>query len=668
MNYTQVVVSGVELDGIQDADFALSYGLKDIRDLARVTGNKSTTITIPRTKTNDKAFGIPSEVSFFGTPNKNTAFPAYVLAESLTVFDGSAYLLSCNDTEIEIALISGVSSVKEIIGEGKLKDLNLSDLTHTWSDAAVFNSWTAGNDYVYPLVDYGALRSRVTSTTTTPFNELFPAVYVERILKQICLDNNIILDTTLFNRPALKKLMLCFGNGEFVHTERWVTDRKVIAVNPIPNVYVIGAVLFIPIVVDDVLGQWDPLNYEYTANEDQTVNVNLIIQVASIAGTPQLKLEYYDTGLGVWADIADTAVDITTPYTAITAEFNLLSGWKYRAFVDLGALEAADITAVALNSTVDKVVYRESEVDLAINLPDWSQLDFLRVLIQAFNLYCDYDNSTGVLKIETYDDFFTGEMLDWSDKLDLSKEIKRGYVDDYLKQNLSFEYDQPDDDVRLNRYNRQFPGSTLFGNGTYELDNSYNKSDPQKIADLKLRPIYSGRSYHANQKYIRLPTSYRSDAGVTQETGIGPFWMIFAGMTTVAVLSDGTKSFIKLTEASISTSNIPMFYFVKQDYDDADLTVNQQQLSFDVPQSDSQSTYSGLGLKETFYGSMLQNFNTLRTVSAFFKLTNQDVANLNLRKPIYVDYFRSTFIINKIEQFNPNDNESTQVELIRVNR
>ena len=65
MNYAEIIIDGqysIELSGA-NISIPTTYELIDITNLNRRSGSKTKTITIPRTKTNDKIFGIPYNLS-----------------------------------------------------------------------------------------------------------------------------------------------------------------------------------------------------------------------------------------------------------------------------------------------------------------------------------------------------------------------------------------------------------------------------------------------------------------------------------------------------------------------------------------------------------------------------------------------------------------------------
>jgi hypothetical protein len=62
--------------------------------------------------------------------------------------------------------------------------------------------------------------------------------------------------------------------------------------------------------------------------------------------------------------------------------------------------------------------------------------------------------------------------------------------------------------------------------------------------------------------------------------------------------------------------------------------------------------------------AILQN---LKIVKTDIRLNILDIINLNYFYPIYISEFNSYFFLSKINQFDYTSNESTKVELIKIN-
>ena len=672
MNYVQIYIENELLDGVEDIDLGITYSIESIKDITKKTGYKTVTIKIPRTKNNERIFGIASDINVFSSENKNAAFTCSILENSSTVLMGYAYILSYKQTLIEIVCVANNASLKEILGESLLSDLKLNDLNHTWSDSKVFGSWTAGNDYIYPLIDYGLFRTRVADVTTTPFTELYPAVYVSRLLQQICDDAGILLNTNIFEVPYIQKLIMPFCNSEFNHTDDWVSYRKVHAFNANgagQNYLASGVILFDTILKDDA-GQFSLITDEYTPDEAQLVDVTFKFYVTADLQTPEVGLQYYDPNTLSWIDVPNSFMEVAASanqYIINITDIPLEVGFKLRAYTKIDVMGAVNILFADLIIEPQKKMYRSSTVDIATNVPKMKQIDFIKQLVQLFNLKLSFSDQTKTLTISTSQKFYTGAFVDWSDKLDLSEPPEISYVSDDVGSIFNFQYTKTETDKKIINYQKKFPDSIQFGNGQVLLNNDYN-NETTDLADLKLRAVYSGKSYNSLIKYINLPCVYEKDLEVdTQETGTDPFFLIYFGNVDIGYLSDNSYSSMLASEISVSETEIPLCYFVKKEMSTGidSFDVN---LCFDMPQDEFNSTWNGRGLIDECYGDDIEMYNKYRKVVARFNLKDTDIESLDFSKYVWVEYFQTFFILSEINNYNPTTNETTEVTLIRVPR
>lgn len=688
MSYIQVFVNGVELDGVQDVDVAFTYSLKDIRDIGSSKGSRSSSITIPRTKQNDIAFGIAGDINAFTGTNKNAAIPAYCLSDSAVIMDGDAFLLDVTETEITFALLESVGALKDELSDLMLSDLDLTDLNHTYNDLDVFDTWSNSYDYIYPLVDYGLFRLRNAGTTSTIHTELKPAVKVERILKQICWDRGITLDTTFFNNPIHRGLIVGFGNGEMLHSPQWVQDRTVFARRIANYTYIVNGSM--PIIidtdVDDPLNEFNTGTWKYTSNEGKTATIKFSFVTANwipvpVDPTPRVQLEYSpDNGI-TWLDIdgggiADVSI---SQFYEINTTVNLLNGWKIRATINMDGgslIGSIDMFDVRFRVTPEDVVYSQSTVELSYSLPKWKQIDFLKEIAQLFNLVVYYDSSSKILKIETWHKYFGSGTVDWSDKLDLTDSPVITYNQSDIPSTWGFSYEQPDNDRRLLQFNEKYSDAMPFGDGEYTVASKYGEA--KGVVESKFRPVYSGRSYDTAtlvpgtqfSDYIIIPNVWeKGQAMGTAEYNCDPMLLIYYGMVDVSILSEGTRQSIKIKATPITQTTIPLCYFVKREYESDAINSWDVNLCFDMPRNEGLlNVWNGQGIIDTYYSELLYNMDKFRMIKVRLNLTSSDIAQLDFGKYVYIDYFRAYFIINKIDQFNPLNNETTEVELIRVAR
>jgi hypothetical protein len=156
-----------------------------------------------------------------------------------------------------------------------------------------------------------------------------------------------------------------------------------------------------------------------------------------------------------------------TPYgcPGVTSSVSMLSNWN-------------NYTQGAYGDVVDV----PGNVD-----PEITQKEFLKDIIQRFNLVflTNPDDDTNLL-IEPYNDFIaSGVLKNWTDKLDVSKEIVVKDTTEIQKKTIHFT-DQEDDDLYNNSIRENFPQANVYGNiKIQEHNNEF------ALGELKNEPLFA---------------------------------------------------------------------------------------------------------------------------------------------------------------------------------
>jgi hypothetical protein len=135
-----------------------------------------------------------------------------------------------------------------------------------------------------------------------------------------------------------------------------------------------------------------------------------------------------------------------------------------------------------------------STINIRRNIPDITQADFVKDLLNRFNLIIQVDNDDDKkLLIEPYHDYIaTGKTKYWTDKLDSSKEIKISPTTDIQKNILNFT-DQESDDFINSKYKEEF--GKVYGTMTkYNLNDfaSQEWSNSSVFAPFVVQGLPSG--------------------------------------------------------------------------------------------------------------------------------------------------------------------------------
>lgn len=324
--------------------------------------------------------------------------------------------------------------------------------------------------------------------------------------------------------------------------------------------------------------------------------------------------------------------------------------------------------------------------------PDSYQVDFIKGVAHAFNLNMTTDEGNKTIKIEPFDDFYKGykDAIDWTYKLDRTKDVNDEWLRTNIKRNLVFKYKTDSSDaVVIRRGKDYFKGvedefpylETLppsFEKGESEYENpffagSYNAKDQDTRGPLVTgnqdvpfsaclwTEITSPNDFNRPDKgYNFLPrllywNRYTSQAVNTPKKSIVQTW---SGVNeTIAASSNANNNYL--------SGFYPQATMIDRDKTSSPvLSYGNSDIANYVDDTNSyESSVSAKGLYQTYYRKMFGMLtDNPRLRIAYFSLKITDIVNLDFTRLIYLDgvYWR----INRIIDYIPNQNTSTKVELI----
>jgi hypothetical protein len=334
--------------------------------------------------------------------------------------------------------------------------------------------------------------------------------------------------------------------------------------------------------------------------------------------------------------------------------------------------------------------------------PSHKQIDFVKGIAHAFNLKMTTDSNKRTVFIEPFDTFYKdyADAIDWTYKLDRSKEVTDKWIKSDLKRDIIFKYKTDTSDKTVEtRGDRWFKGikdeypyqetlPSTFEKGEIIFENpffagTYNGKDQDTTGNTGNSGSYSDVPFSgclwAENTYAE--TLNRPDKGNNFMPRL-LFWNKYSPNAS----GSGIK-FAKVQTWSDAGSTNALKFIVP----DSSVAVNSLYLSNIYPQAtsinrddtsspvlsygnanvrdfnDATGVYSsyitGRGLFDTYYHNMFEMLKSkpkLRT--AYFDLKAKDIVYLDFTKLIYLDgiYWR----INKVVDYQPSKNEPTKVELI----
>jgi hypothetical protein len=607
------------------------------------------------------------------------------------------------------------------ITNANLDDLDFSDLNHAFSStdiAATFNNTVAdGYKYVMPVC---------TGTNVYQANEFKPAIYAQTYFDRIFAVAGFTYTWAGLTDAHFDKLLIPY-NGDVNNFD--YTDYKVEATNTWTTSYVQGTGVNYTFQEDidsgwteivDTQSLFNPTNGEYSspfsidpwAGEHYTYELqiggsiildnnsggNAVLEYIAggyivknkyrvfaeiiVAGYGNLKVygttsgvAYYPaasplptgnttlltfaeslsipalvSAVGAPIDVADIqvlsiGVEVTQTYGSANsngANIWIAAGGGFTP-VDVNVvLNLTSITMVILPSqnvqTTGGTLIMNSYVPVEIK-----QSDFVKSIFQMYNLYVeqDIDNPYNLILRHRDEYYDSGAEKDWSQKLAKDKAQELMFLPDVTKKKLKLTY-APDED-QSNVLYTQATGE-IYGQIEYTFDNEYVKDVDTKELLFSPTPVYktlfgayvpaiNGAAPNTNIRIL-----YDGGLGTCQPFDIIDFGTTGEiGLTDYPMLGHFNDPLYPTFDINFGTND---YYF----YEVATLTANN--------------------LYNLYWRRTVNQINVGKMLIAFFDLSEVDIQALKLNDKIYID--NSWWNINKVQDYNANNNSLTKVELISI--
>jgi len=324
---------------------------------------------------------------------------------------------------------------------------------------------------------------------------------------------------------------------------------------------------------------------------------------------------------------------------------------------------------------------------------EMKQIDFVKGIAHAFNLQMTTDEGSKTVHIEPFNDFYKPlkDAIDWTYKLDRSKEINDQWIKSDLKRNIIFKYKSDSADAVVNYrgkkffndiqdeypYWEQLPDTFEKGDSTFEnpfFAGTYNAKDNDTTVFPSTNTAYSGCLWTEN---VNARDEGRPDKGFSFLPRL-LYWNKYSPTVPAALPTtkfafaqtwgDKLKKIIAkqgLSGEGVVSGIFPQATMVNRDSNTSPVLSygNISIRNYDDATGIYSAEETGAGLYETYYRNLIEMLKlNPRVRSVYVDLKISDIVNLDFTKLIYIDgvYWR----ISKVLDYMPNKNDSTKVELI----
>lgn len=664
-----------DIDTIEGFPYSFNFNIADIREPDKRNSNFSKTIILPGTANNNNTLRQIFEVNIDGTFNPNLRADAYVTQDTIQVFRGNMQLLKVvkekDKINYEISIFgsagdlfmrlsaqqNGTSKIDKL-----LTDLDLSEFNHAVTKANQIASWTApiGSGYVYPLINNGFKDINV-AIPKFDVNYMCPSVYVKTLVDKIFASTGFRYSSNFFNSNLFKRLIIpCYGQSGRdciinINISYRINDTgklKIIRINSLTG-------------LEQVIK-----SYNYTT-PNVTVNVTDSILLSNTLGNDKLKIVGYSD---------DPLTQITV---LANSYFEVVYKNKNQTNINDGSFRASFTAGTTYNTTGTNLprtfvfdddstgsnydpdnsyntatgIHTSPILNLSYYLPDKiTQRDFLTWIIKLFNLYIDPDRfDYYTLNIEPRDDYYNSETVtDWTNKLDIGKEINIIPMGELDSKYYSFGYKEDGD-----YYNKYYKDNYAenYGDKLICVNNDFLTNTKEIKVGFSPTPLTSV----PNSELI-IPSIIKEGTSAVPNNFNGNIRILYWGGMKTGKWYHGDN----LGNGYTLNSSYPYAGHLDDPQNPTlDLCFEQPRLLF--YKMSNPADYTTNNLYNNYYSLMLAEIadKDAKLLQMFIKLNVYDIYTLSFRNKFYID--GTYYHLNKISNFNPENGESTLCEFVKIN-
>ena len=505
MRQVQVYIEGKKIELFEDEQINVTSSVQNISDISKVFTDFSQSFTVPASTVNNAIFQHFYQSDVDSTIDHNIRRNAVIEIDLTTFRRGKIQIEKANvkngmPENYQLTFYGEIRTLKDLFGEDKLNQLDLSFLEFAYTGAEIYDRITdlaTDYDVRYPLISSNRLwtykdagANDITQNThAIQYDELFPAVKIDKIFDAINSDYGINFQGTFLSDPRFTQ---CFLYAKNTNEYAWISESQNVIINAITstvgNLAINGG---INVTTDSI----DIVNEDTTGTLSATHNYQMYISAKSALGTVYLDV-YQDgnlfqtltrdsVGLFTLCVIQDTIgcdTNITFKIrTTNSMTLDLILFYEYKFLV------GSTLVNFAQTASVNQVVVN-GNVSVNSTIPDMKVADFFAGVLKQFNCTCVGvgDNTFEILPLEDW--YQQGAIVDITEFTDIdSIDIER--IKLYKK--IAFKYQESESFVNKN----------------------YFKSYNQKYGDVEYQYIYDGDEYTIESPFENLLFSRSEKTG-----------------------------------------------------------------------------------------------------------------------------------------------------------
>jgi len=653
-------VQQLYLDLFENESISQNWKFQDLNNFT-AQGAFTREFRVPFSQTNQNALGALFDVNVeAGTENYfHYKLPAEIRVDTLPIATGyirvrKVYKQMNRINEVELAFYAETPDLVRNIGEKKLSEI--ADLPSLNEEVSYANVTAPNTERYWTILDRGQLWSEVGEANTRSLQDpntpvypadLTPAVNWWYLFNQIITDAGFdLVAGTLQN--ILETYYMPWCNSRFLQGSDTTGEfgfRAEVGTNFPTNGY-------IPFDVEiyDNQSDFNPATFTYTAPASGIYTFNLNLFIDKNAGSARVFIQAIINTTNV-ENVID--VNFFEPTTwNFTHSLTLNAGDSVRWFTFKQGTSNTRINAGSTIQLQTANLFYSQEIFYPLNAPDMKQIDFVTDVIKMHNCAIVPDraipNKVYIVPQNSY--LGSGAVLDWTSKLDTTKDIVIGSTTDLQKGKFQFTYTAGEDIISkvYRNVDRIYGDYEAIG---YTINPNTSPSDfaigEQKVT-LVTRSTPAGVVNGSN--YI-MPM-FLNDS--LQFVAPGPRCLFLAGSWLCQLYDEGSSTAV-LNEV-FTLNNYSIIY---AEIDDEDLNWAPEV----PPHTIVSNPYNNLFNKywRTYMNALYSP--EARMMDAHFALTLSDILTFSFADKIWIQdsYWR----IVEITDYKVGMYESTKVKLLK---
>ena len=682
---TEIYIEEQKIDLLQDISTEFTYAIDDVSEFGSRNTSFSKTISIPGTANNNLVFGYIFELNNANFTDNTLPNVGYnfnvskqanckIFIDKVQIFKGTLRILEIvidkETIEYQCSVFGELGGFITTLGNKRLTgninpqdDLDFSAYNHTYSVANISASWDnpGGSGYYYPLIDYGNVSTGQYGVAKKDFQytTFRPALYVKQYIEKIFEGTDYTFNCPFFDSDLFKRLIIPHNQTNITALNNTSLDANadIQLINTNLNTFVeftmvtagsftldITKQLFTytgtPTITTDIqLTLRGDVNYnpslpafsvilkkdgaeigrqDFDASINDFMDCNILVSGVSFATNNTMQVEILGNGIFLNIILGEVKLTTTTPS---------------QVQINLGE-------TITINDTIPKGIF---------------QSDFFMSIVKMFNLYV-YENKFNdkELVISPYVDFYpdkSAEALDWTNKIDRAKPLSIKPMSEVNARYYNYKF-KTDNDFYGENYRKKYSE----GYGDFIFDTEF---DFVKETDV-LEVIFAASTlYQATGQDKVFPAIYKKSNTNSAEDRMDSIIRI---MQTKKITGVGSWNIMN------TTTNLATYtsYGYAGHLDDPINPTND--INFGAPKEIQfrPNSYPTTNVFNAFHSPYLAEITSKdsKLLTCFGLLDIVDIFNLDFSKYVYIDGV--LFRLNKVENFNPMEYNTTKLSFLKV--